>query len=128
MPLRIANITDLDKITDMAMKFAKSTNYENYADEETVRKFASAILSSDGRSAICLIHEDDGFIAGMVAPFTFGTKRLATELAWWVTPDKRKSDVGKQLLEAFEHWAKLAQCDGIVMVSLDDNLGKFYEK
>lgn len=128
MNLRIANINDLDEVVGMAMKFLAVTNYKDYADEASVRELGTSILSSDGSSAVCLIHKDGGMIAGVVTPFLFGKRRVASELGWWVEPDKRKSNVGKELLEGFEFWAKTVHCDLITMVSLDDELGKFYEK
>lgn len=128
MSLRIASINDLDEVYGMAKKFIATTDYKDIYEETALRNLCSAILSSDGSSSICIIHEGNGFIAGMVAPLIFGNKRLATEIGWWVEPDKRKSNVGKELIEAFEYWAKTVQCDQIVMISLDDDLGKYYEK
>lgn len=110
------------------MKFIAATNYKDHADENTIRQLATSILSSDGSNAICLLHEDGGMVAGVVTPFFFGKKRIASEIGWWVEPDKRRTKVGSELIDGFEEWAKVTQCQLISMVSLDDELGKYYEK
>ena len=66
----------------------------------------------------------------MVSPSLYSKDRVALEILWWVEPDARKTGLGKELLEAFEYWAKnIAQCSIIAVSSLDDeSLDKFYNK
>jgi GNAT superfamily N-acetyltransferase len=58
----------------------------------------------------------------------FSPHKTATEIGWYVSPDERGKEAGKQLLEAFEYWAQKVGCKYITMISLDDRVGKFYEK
>ena len=47
-----------------------------------------------------------GFFMGYLTRYFFGPGRMATELAWYVTPEKRGSMAGVRLLSAFRQWGK----------------------
>lgn len=126
MDIRIATIEDTPKLLSMALEFIKTTKYKY--NEETLEKLILDLMSMDKTKAIILM-TDDGMIGGVANQFIFGKHNTATEVAWWVSPEKRSSGLGKQLIEAFEYWAKnVAKCDTVTMVALDDKLGKVYEK
>jgi GNAT superfamily N-acetyltransferase len=125
--LRIATIEDEDLILELALKFVNESPYKEYANEEYIRGLIKDFLASDQSVKIVLLHENS-MLAGMVSPFLFGPHLMATEVAWWVDLDSRKKKIGEELLEAFEFWAKKVGCDLITMVSIDDTLGKYYEK
>lgn len=124
--IKIATPSDIDLIVKMAMEFAATTNYP--IKEESVRTLVSTLVSQEHPESIIFLHGEDGMLAATANKFVFGTEYVATELAWWVAPDKRKSNIGSELLEAFEYWAYKIGCSKVVMVSLDDDIGKFYEK
>lgn len=124
--LKIATRDDLTLIRRMAYEFMESTEMKHYAYEDDLNAVIDSLLDRDG--SIVLLHGEDGMIAGTLSKFPFGPYVVATEMAWWVNPDKRKSNVGRDLLEAFEFWAKKVGADMVHMVSLDDSVGKFYEK
>jgi len=124
--LKIATRDDLTTIRRMAYEFMESTEMKHYAYEEDLNAVIDSLLDRDG--SIVLLHGEDGMIAGTISKFPFGPYIVATEMAWWVNPDKRKSNIGRDLLEAFEFWAKKVGADMVHMVSLDDSVGKFYEK
>lgn len=126
--LRIADIADYKLVEDMSFKFIETTGYTDYYDKDTISRLIEHILTSPNETNIILLHGEDGMLAGMTTPFVFGTQTVATEIGWWVEPDKRKSSIGSELLEAFEFWAKKVGASFVSMGSLDDSLGKFYEK
>lgn len=114
---------------EMAKKFASFSPYKDQIENEYLYMFIDKLLKTDPREAIIIFSEGEGFIAANVYNFPFGPYRVATEIAWWVEPDKRQGKVGFELLEAFEYWASnLAGCSMVTMTSLDDKLGRFYEK
>jgi GNAT superfamily N-acetyltransferase len=126
MNIRIADTKDIPSILEMAKKFISTTKYTY--DEGVIEHLVTSLLAADKTLAIILI-SDGGFIAGVSNQFVFGLHRQATELAWWVEPEARSKGVGKELLDAFEYWAQnVAKCKTVTMVSLDDELGKYYEK
>jgi GNAT superfamily N-acetyltransferase len=73
-------------------------------------------------------------IGGIIVPYIYDNYSQAIELCWWVDEDVRHTGLGKELLQAFEDWAKEEGCKYITMISLaapnqeHDQVGKVYEK
>ncbi len=127
--MRIATIEDHDEILTMSNQFMSKTGYTAYSDLESLSTLITSILTGKQNEMIILLEPGVGFIAGMAVPFVFGPHYIASEVAWWINEDKRKSGVGSELVAAFEYWAKnVAGCTIITLTGLDDNIGKFYEK
>lgn len=112
----------------MALEFIRKTAYALFLDEGRVMRVVKDFLSKSPTEGVVLLDtEGRGMIAGIKSPCLFNEGLVATELAWWVDEEHRESGIGKELLDSFEYWAKRIGCDFVTMVSLDDNLGKFYE-
>lgn len=126
--LKIATIEDYDLVEDMVMKFLLQTNYKDYISKEQIKPLLESFLTSDGSDKIILLNGTDGMLAGIASKMLLVGPLVATEVAWWVEPDKRKSNVGSDLLEAFEYWASKIGCSAVTMISLDKSLDKYYEK
>lgn len=124
--LRIATLDDVDAIEKMAAMFVQATGYSKYAHGKDITNLIVHLITD--KDSIVLVYEEDGMIAGTLGKFPFGPYIVASEIAWWVNPNKRKSTLGTELLDAFEYWAKTIGADMIHMVSLDDSVGKVYEK
>lgn len=111
----------------MSMKFMSETDYTEFSDKETIDKLIESIVTSDQTKMIILLEPGVGFLAGYVTPFPFGPHLLATELAWYVSPEHRGNKIGPEFLKAFEFWAReKAGCTMVSMVCIDDRLDKFY--
>lgn len=127
--MKVADLEDLPEIVDMSMKFLNTTGYKPHVDKEIVRDLVSSLIVGLKTEKIIIFESGVGFLAGCVTPFLFGPHLLATEIGWWVEPEARGKGAGKEFLAAFEYWAKeKAGCTLISMVSLDDEIGKAYEK
>lgn len=127
--MKIATTEDFEEIRDMAMKFMSTTGYTEYSDEETISNLINNILTGKQNEMIILLQPGVGFLAGMASPFPFGPHLIASEVAWWINEDSRGTGAGGELVDAFEYWAKnFAGCTMITLTSLDDSVGKFYEK
>lgn len=127
--MKIATTEDTQEIVDMAMKFMATTGYTEYSNEEVITQLVNNILTGKQNEMIILLEPGVGFLAGMSSPFVFGPHFLASEIAWWIEPDHRGNGTGAELIDAFEYWAKnVAGCTMISLTSLDDSVGKFYEK
>jgi len=127
MTIRVATLEDLKTLEKMAFKFISVSPYAEMSDTNVIKDFILTLLKTPANQAIILIG-DGGMIGGITMPFLYGTGKMATEVAWWVDEDKRNTGLGKELIEAFEYWAEKAGCKFITMVSLDEDLGKYYEK
>lgn len=127
--MKIATIEDIGEIISMSMKFIDTTGYKEYSSEEEISTLIIKLITGNPLEGIIVLEPGKGFIAGMSTQFPFGPHSLATEIAWWVNPEDRKSGLGLQLLKAFEYWAKeKAGCTMISMVGLDEGLDKLYTK
>lgn len=127
--MKIATEEDKQEILEMAMKFMAVSGYQDYADEDVIATLINNFLTGKQNEMIILLQPGVGFLAGMSSPFVFGQHLIASEVAWWIEPDRRKEGTGAELVEAFEYWAKnVAGCTMITLTSLDDSVGKFYEK
>lgn len=128
MSLKIATIEDLDLVVSMAVKFIEATEYKNLYTEDKIRELASNLLQADKDKTIIFLYGDVGFLAGVTSPFLFGDVKQASEVAWWVEPSARGKEAGKELIKVFEYWAHKVGCKVVTMVSLDEKVGKIYEK
>lgn len=127
--MKIATIDDVAEVLEMSKQFMSSTGYTEYSDEQNIRNLIESIVTGRQDQMIILLKPGVGFIAGQATPFVFGPHYIASEIAWWINEEHRQTGAGTDLLEAFEYWAKnIAGCTMITLTSLDDKVGKFYEK
>lgn len=125
----IAQPSDFAKIKELGLEFIKSTKHiSKYYTEEYVDALINAMLTAPKQNDIILLAEG-GMIMGKAVPFMFGPHLMATEIAWYVTPEARGKGIGKDLLLGFEYWAKnVAGCSMISMGSIDDEVGEYFIK
>jgi GNAT superfamily N-acetyltransferase len=128
MQLKIATEEDVPTLVDLGMKFAKETEFSKYVTEEHVTELMKTLVTGDQDQTMVILYGTVGMIGGAKAPFLFGPYSMATELFWYVEPHRRKSNIGRELISAFEFWARKTGCMLLTMISLDDELGKYYEK
>lgn len=125
--LRLATLEDVDNIVKMAMNFQSTLPYGGYAESSTIENLATSLIEGNREDGV-VIMSDNGFIAAIRNPYVFGSIYVATELGWWVEPEYRSTGQGADLIEAFEFWATRVGCKMCTLISLDDELGKYYEK
>lgn len=110
------------------MDFCAVIKQANMVKEDTVNHIIQSYLTAPKEEKICLLHGEEGMLAGFIAPYALGSMPVATEIVWWVTPSARKKNVGRELVEAFEFWANQLNCKYVTMSCYADNdVGKFYE-
>ena len=116
MTLRIATSEDIHTVYHMLTLFHSASPYKDLPmDENEVMALITDVINSPNTEKIILLKYDDFGPVGMVAAhavrFAITGHRIAMELAWWVQPDARTLHVGKELLDAYEYWAKnVANC------------------
>lgn len=127
--MKIAAPEDFEDLKTMGMNFLNASPYKDHGDEEVISKIIVNFISGDPSEKIILLKSGEGFVIGMVTPFIFGKDPVATEIAWWVEPDKRSQGLGAELHQALEYWAKnVAGCKFMSMASLDKTVEKYYKK
>lgn len=126
--MHLGTMEDYDKVRTMALKFLDTTEYKELSDVDVIEGIIKDIFSLPKEDGGILIHED-GMLAYRRVPFTFGRRFIGTEVAAWVEPEARGNGVGKDLIDGYEYWAQnLGDCFAVTLSSLDDQIGKFYEK
>jgi GNAT superfamily N-acetyltransferase len=120
-----ATYADFDTIYNLVWKFIENSPYKDMADEVKVEVVIEHALE---KGVVFLDEDHQGVIGGIIIPFAYGFQLQAAELCWWVEPEARKTGLGKELLDAFENWASERDASFITMISLDDQVGKVYEK
>lgn len=127
--LRQATTADRELVLSMGLKFGDNVALRDFIDPAKIAALVDAFLSPEDDSRTVFLCDDIGMLAACVIPFAFGTAPTAMEVVWWVEPEYRKQNIGQQLIEAYETWAKSKGCKLITMACYaDTNLGPFYEK
>lgn len=131
MTVRKATLEDKLDLTFLIKQFLKETSYPFKVDTDKLLGSFEQIIEHE--NFIVLVLEDQGDISGtLVGGVTqplFSHDIVASELAWFVTPEKRGSKDSLKLLKQYEDWCKEKGCKFITMVDIDpyDDLGKFYK-
>lgn len=127
--MKIAGFEDFEEVKELVWGFIKQTPHiYKLSTEEGVDQFLRSMLEAPKDQQVIILTEG-GMIAGVSVPSPFGPYLIATELGWYLKEEYRGKGTGQELLEAFEYWAKnVAGCQAIQMSSLDENIGKYYEK
>lgn len=128
MGLKIAEEEDIETVVKLGMNFLAASPHKNIGTEDGIRNLITKVVLGDRRSGIVLLYDDVAFLGALSMPSLFGDQQIAAEVAWWVEPEARGNGAGKILLEAFEYWAGQIGCKKLMMMSLDTEVGKFYEK
>lgn len=125
MTVRMATGSDWQIANKLAYKFCTEA-YGKWTDKAVVTDLVESLIFDDDK--VMFLYEEKGFLAGVLNRFILGGQTMAVELGWYVLPEYRKSGVGKDLIGAFEAWALSRGCDLITMVSIDNDVGAYYEK
>lgn len=130
--IRQANITDLDSILTMSKNFVSEVELlMGYNDKDCAESFQALL---DSPTSCFLISENSkAMLVGTISPWMCNrNSRIAVELAWYVSPSERKTNVGTEMIKAFEQWAVENKCSFVSMGSLKSSkmeiLSKFYER
>lgn len=110
MTIRPAVASDVPEIVTMAEAFVSSTEYRTILalDAQKVGELATGLIDSpDG--VVLVAQGAGGDLIGMLALCVFehpmSRERVAGELVWWVSPDRR-GRAGGALFVAGERWVR----------------------
>lgn len=117
----------LNRILEMCLRFGKLTDYAKYIEPRQIGKVVASHLMDDNK-VILINKEQTGMIFGLTAPLIWGPAKTAIEMLWWVEPEERNRKLGKELVLAFENWAKKQGCELITLACLDDRVARMYKK
>lgn len=126
--IKIATEEDFDLVLKHAKEFSSTLKQKEYVEDDKLELIIRNFLTAPKEEKIILLHGEEGMLAALVTSYVLGFAPVAQEFAWWVIPSARKKNVGKELIAAFEFWAKKLDCKQMVLSCYAENdLGKFYE-
>lgn len=135
--IRFATPEDAPKVAEMVEPFfgmALTEMLGEYDRKAMQNLVAATTLSGD---ACTIIAEVDGNMVGALCALSYQhpmkpSVRIGQELFWWVDPEHRKGGTGKEMLSAFEDWAKSIGCRSVVMATMHgidhERNGAFYQR
>jgi len=138
--IREATAMDIDRVIDMAERFARESEYkvETTWNRLAIANTVSALIANP--NAVVLLAEVSregggtmhlttvGMLAITLYPHPFSGETAASELAWWVDPEARGGGAGLRLLHAGEVWAKHRGARLIQMIAPNEGVGRLYAK
>jgi hypothetical protein len=131
MTLRLATEQDWPEVLRMARSFYEASPY-NVLDfsEVSCRSLFDKYLSGNKSDLIIILSDAPGMIIGHSSATPFSTKRVASELAWWIDEGSRGTRDALLLFKAYEDWSVRIGATICQMAMLDEstNLEKFYLK
>ena len=123
---------DLIDVLLIAREFSKEAPLTHKWDKDKTVEFLESALNSSNMEIF--ISESNGEVTGaIVGLFThmfMSHKKVATELAWFVTKEARGKPSSIKLVKVFESWAKEMGADYTIMGDIKgiSDLGSLYER
>lgn len=132
MTVREATPDDAFDVLMLAHQFGKEAPAGFKFSKDKVESFFDRVLADP--TMVWFVSEDEdgigGFIVGLYTDHAFNDAKMAAELGWFMTKDKRGGTQAIRLVKAFEQWAKdigaeyVAMCD---IIGLSD-LANLYDR
>lgn len=130
--VREATLNDKYDILLMAKTWYKVSGYQFLKlDNETLLSTIENFISSE-TSVIFVVESEEeiiGFLACLVAPGLFFKGLAATEIAWYVSEDYRKTGAGSLLIDKYIEWSESKEAKFINMTLIPEtspDVEKFY--
>lgn len=109
--LRFAGLNDIDDILVLAKKLYHGSPYASLTiNEEKIRGLLEKIIVEGGRDYLVLLSYDGdrtvGVLVGHAYEPVFSTDKVAIEMLWYLEPEFRNGVRGRDMMDAYEYWAK----------------------
>lgn len=132
--IRHATPEDLDAIVAMGLAFLTAVYSEKLTappDPARLHRTARWLLEDAGDRAL-FVSERDGALTGMFGlhcyPHPFTGQRMASEMFWWVNPDRRGRWDGIRLFATAREWAQAHGAAVLHMVAPNAEIEQLYTR
>lgn len=131
--IRQATKHDKNQIIDLMKMFRLEADFNELIEVENIEWWNTILDSIFAGQGAIFIEDGRGILMSMVLPTIWCNKTFVLhELAWYVTPDHRKSTIGYKLFKAYMEYGEKLKSDGRIkyftMSKLDTSPGLKYEK
>lgn len=126
--LKVATKNDIETIKKLYNSFLENNSFfkENAPSEEEKQAYAETFLDeSSPNKMIILAYEGEepiGMIAFSYEKDKFEIRSWGTRNMIWVEPEYQNKGYSKELMNAYETWARLMNCNAIQLDILHDKL------
>lgn len=132
---REATVEDINALVFLSISLTDESQYNGlFIDIEDIKETLRHFITSPISTTVTYVAESDagilGFIVGTASKLPFSKEWQASETLWYVYPEFRNTDIGKQLYKLFTDWA-INNIDAKVIHTASpygSKLGKAYEK
>ncbi len=130
MIVRDATLKDCPRMVRLGLAFRAAAMPDIPFDPAYADAIARQHILADDRVALVL--EDAtgpgvvGLLLGRIGRHDLAPVSFAQEVLWWIEPAHRGH--GRQMLEAFERWARERDAAFVGMVGRDERTGRFYQR
>lgn len=128
--MRMATEADVPALVAMGERFIAESEYRAHIGANAAqmsRVLTGLVTSADG---CVLVTGPTGAPTGMIGlvllNHPYSDERIASELFWWVEPERRGD--GLRLLRAAEDWARSHGATRMQMVAPNDRVSRLYER
>lgn len=129
MTIREATEADVDALVTMGTHFLGSVYAEKIrANPVALRRFSEGLLASP--DAVIYVAEVHGAVVGMMGLMRYvhpmSGELTASEVMWWVNPERR--GCGVRLFRVGEAWAAASGATVIQMIAPSPDVERFYAR
>jgi GNAT superfamily N-acetyltransferase len=104
-------------------------------DKARARENLEKFVIEGGTEYLCLLSLAEEKPVGIIAAYAFtplfSTQKVAVEVLWYLQEEHRKSRRGREMMEAYEYWAKMGGCKTVQYGFLESSpkgMVKMYER
>lgn len=130
--IRAATNEDIIGILVLAKEFSKEAPKTHKWNMEKTTKFIVSAIENTNMEIFLSEKNNEitGFIVGLVTEVYMSNTTIASELAWFVSKDARRSSASIKLLKKFEDWGRSKGADYLAMADIEgiENLSKLYTR
>lgn len=132
--LKVGNKDDLDRVMPLFKRFQEEFSpWESFSEERIRQSFDNLIFGGDLDGLFAIAETDDGkpggFLVAVSVPSLFSEETQTQELAFFVIPEERKSQMALNLMKMYEYWSKkVAKADICTVSLMDRRVSKLYER
>jgi GNAT superfamily N-acetyltransferase len=134
--LRHATLDDVPQLLDVAFHLYEASPYlDLVADRDKCRQVMEAFIIHGNKEHLLLVSHDGDEIVGLLMAFIhkplFSNDTMANECLMWLEPEYRSVGRSKELMDAYEYWAKLVGAKVAQyghLSTVDERIGALYKR
>jgi GNAT superfamily N-acetyltransferase len=126
--IRAAAPEDEDLVLSLIQEFLADSPYQNETIHPEKLRAVIREFCTPSASRIGILAGDTGVLLAAATEKLWSFERVATEIAFWVSPSARTFKTARSLVTAYEQWARHVGVNTLQLISLDQSMDKIYTR